>query len=48
MKSTTSRSRPVIPTRWNLTYDMIIVAWEKRKVLNAMTTTCQKGGKAIF
>ena len=32
-------------TRWNLIYDMIITAWEKRKVLNAMATTCQKDGK---
>ena len=35
-------------TRWNSTYDMIIAAWEKRKVLNAMATTCQKDGKELF
>ena len=34
--------------RWNLTYDMIIAAWEKRKVLNAMATTCQEDGKELF
>ena len=34
--------------RWNSTYDMIIVASEKRKVLNAMATTCQKDGKELF
>ena len=37
-----------IPTRWNLTYDVIIAAWEKRKVLNTMATTCQKDGKEHF
>ena len=35
-------------TRWNSIYDMIIAAWEKRKVLNAMVTTCQKDGKELF
>ena len=34
-----------VRTRWNSIYDMIIAAWEKRKVLNAMATTCQKDGK---
>ena len=34
--------------RWNLTYDMIIAAWEKRKELNAMATTCKKDGKDLF
>ena len=29
-----------VPTKWNLTYEMIIVAWEKSKVLNAMATNC--------
>ena len=37
-----------VPTRWNSTYDMIIAALEKRKVLNAMTTTCQEDVKEIF
>ena len=37
-----------VRTRWNSTYDMIIEAWEKRKVLNAMATTCQKDGKDLF
>ena len=36
-----------IPTRWNSTYVMIITAWDKRKVLNIMATTCLKGGKRI-
>ena len=36
-----------VPTRWNLTYVMITIAWDKRKVLNAMTTTCLKDGKGI-
>ena len=35
-------------TRWNSTYDMIIVAWVKRKVLNEMATTSQNDGKEIF
>ena len=26
---------------------MITIAWDKRKVLNTMTTTCLKGGKRI-
>ena len=34
-----------VPTSWNLTYEMIIEVREKRKVLNAMVTTCQKDGK---
>ena len=37
----------IILTRWNLTYVMIITIWDKRKVLNAMTTTCLKDGKRI-
>ena len=37
-----------VPTRWNLTYIMITTPWDKRKVLNAMTTTCLKYGKGIF
>ena len=37
-----------VRTRRNSTYDMIIVAWEKRKVLNAMATTFQKDGKELF
>ena len=35
-------------SRWNSIYDMIRAAWEKRKVLNVMTTTYQKDGKEIF
>ena len=35
-------------TRWNSPYDMIIEAWEKRKVLSAISTTCQKYGNEIF
>ena len=34
-----------VPMRWNSTYDMILISWEKRKVLNAMTTTCHKDGR---
>ena len=34
-----------VPTRWNSTYVMITTAWDKRKVLNVMTTTCLKDGK---
>ena len=34
-----------VPTRWNSTYFMITTAWDKRKVLNAMATTCLKDGK---
>ena len=34
-----------VPTRLNLTYAMIIVSWEKRKVLNVMARTCHKYGK---
>ena len=37
-----------VRARWNLTYDMIIAASEKMKVLNAMATTCQKDGKELF
>ena len=37
-----------VPTRWNSTYDMVIEAWEKRKVLNVMATTFQKDGKEVF
>ena len=36
-----------VSTRWNSTYDMITTAWDKRKVLNTMATTCLKGGKGI-
>ena len=36
-----------VPTWWNLTYVMITTAWDKRKVLNAMATTCLKAGKGI-
>ena len=36
-----------VPTRWNSTYGMITTAWDKRKVLNTMATTCLKGGKGI-
>ena len=36
-----------IPTRWNSTYVMITTTWDKRKVLNGMTTTCLKDGKGI-
>ena len=36
-----------VPTRWDSTYDMIMTAWDKRKVLNTMATTCLKGGKGI-
>ena len=36
-----------IPTRWNSTYVMITTTWDKRKVLNGMTTTCLKDGKVI-
>ena len=34
-----------VPKRWNSTYTMIMIAWEKRKVLNAMVTTCLNDGK---
>ena len=34
-----------VPTKWNSTYDMIIAASEKTKVLNATATICQKDGK---
>ena len=37
-----------VPTWWNLTFDMIIAAWEKRKVLNAMATNFQKDGREII
>ena len=36
-----------VPTRWNSTYGMITTAWDKRKVLNTMATTCLKGDKGI-
>ena len=36
-----------VPTMWNSTYAMITKAWDKRKVLNTMATTCLKGGKGI-
>ena len=36
-----------VPTRWNSTYGMITIAWDKRKVLNIMATTCLKGSKGI-
>ena len=34
-----------VPTRWNSTHVMIILAWEKRKVLNAMVPTSLNDGK---
>ena len=37
-----------VSTRWNSTYGMITTAWDKRKVLNIMATTCLKGGKGIY
>ena len=37
-----------VPTRWHSTYDMIMTAWDKRKVSNIMTTTCLKGSKGIY
>ena len=36
-----------VPTMWTSTYAMITTAWDKRKVLNTMATTCLKGGKGI-
>ena len=36
-----------VSTRWNSTYIMIMTAWDSRKVLNAMATTCLKDGKGI-
>ena len=36
-----------VPTSWNLIYVMIRTTRDKRKVLNAMTTTCLKYGKRI-
>ena len=36
-----------VPTSWNSIYVMITTAWDKMKVLNAMTTTCLKDGKGI-
>ena len=36
-----------VPTRWNFTYFMITTAWDKRKALNAVATTCLKDDKGI-
>ena len=36
-----------VPTRSNLKYVIIMIAWDKRKVLNAMMTTCLKDYKGI-
>ena len=37
-----------VPTRWNSTYVMITIVWDKRNVLNAMSITCLKDGKGIY
>ena len=36
-----------VPARWNSIYVMITTTWDKRKVLNVMTTTCLKDSKGI-
>ena len=37
-----------VPAGWNSTYAIIVVAWEKRKVLNAIAKTCLKDAKGIY
>ena len=37
-----------VPTRWNSIYVMITTTWDKRKVLNVMTTICLKDSKRIY